>query len=376
MTNTGLLASPNSQLGNIILGFESTTPSAVPSPVTGDYRFVIADLTGVEKDEIAAVNPIWSYVLNDAGACSLRLPTRDAKATTTLLPVGGCELHIYRGNTIVWGGHLYNIQATAENDVRFGFEGYFSMLNHRYIDTSQNFVGIDQFNIAWNLINFTQTKTNGNIGMGWARFSSSPSGITRDINYPFWERTVIADAIRDLAALHNGFDFEVTATKQWKTYSPSKGTNLSIPIEYGKNVDGFSVGYDVNNMANVYSAIGAGDGKNTCIAVGTDTASQTIYGLREQAESFTEIRHYANLQDRATEGLRMHKNPRIQPTLSVVLNTDPQLYTYSVGDRVNVKVQEGYLNVNQVFRIISITVELSNEGREAVVLNFDDKVDV
>lgn len=351
------------------------TPAPTPSPIIlGEYSYVIADLSGIELGEIQAVNPIWSYVLNDSGTCSIAVPTRSANRA--LMPIGQCELHIYKGNSLVWGGHLYTAESVAEDTTRFGFSGYFERLKRRYIDVSQHFVATEQLDIAWNLINYTQSKTNGNTGMGWTRASATGSGVTRDINYNAWERPVIADVLQDLAALDNGFDFEVTPSKQWKTYYPSKGAALSIGFEYGRNIQGMSLMEDASDNFNTYSAIGAGDGKNTCIAVVGDITSQAAYGLLETAESFTSIKHFETLQDRATEGLRMKKNPRLQPDLAITATGDPLLYTYTVGDRMNVYANDGYLQINKLMRIINITVEISNGNQEVVTLNMDDKVDV
>jgi hypothetical protein len=372
----------NAAPGTITIVGGSATISTPAIIITGyvadanNYNFVIADLSGNELDEVPANNPVWVDVLNDSGTASFTLPNRHPKALRSLLPVGQCELHIYRTNQLVWGGHLYTAQAQSEADVRFGFSGYFERLKRRYVDSSQNFQGVDQFSIAWNLINFTQTKANGALGMGWTRFSTAPSGVVRDMNYPFWERSIIGQNIIDLSALNNGFDFEVTALKEWKTYYPSKGAIITMPLEYGKNIDGISIMEDASDNANVYAAIGAGDGKSTCIAVAFSTTNEAAYGLLEQSDSFTSVKHFAILQDRATEGLRMKKAPRKQPALSVLLNKDPLPYTYFVGDRIMVYANEGYLNVNQQFRVISITHELSNEGRESITLDMDDQVSV
>lgn len=344
--------------------------------INTDYRFVVTDIADAEQEEIEAFNPTWSYVLNDAGACSFTMMS--VKVKRGLFVLGKTGLHIYRGSVLVWGGYLYNAQSTAYGEVRFGWEGYFSRLKRRYIDATKNYPNTEQLDIAWGLINFTQSKTNGNTGMGWTRASATPSGQTRDLNYPFWERAIIADAITDLSTMAHGFDFEVTPDQQWTTYYPSKGTVRTLPMELGKNIQTFALTEDATDTANTVTAIGSGDGKNTCIAVGISAANQASYGLLEVAESYTNIRRFAMLQDRADERVRMLKSTRIQPSVTVVANQlEPTSYQWAVGDRVTVVADDGgYVDFNQQMRIISVVFALSNEGREAITMQFDDQVDV
>lgn len=341
--------------------------------IAADYRFVIAGIDGVEVDEVPASNPTWSYILNDAGSCSFVLPFRHPKALRSLFKIGQSELHIYRGTTRIWGGHFTSAQTTSEEDVRFGFDGFFARVKRRYVDTTQNFNAVEQFDIAWNLINFTQSKTNGNTGMNWTRAGVAASGITRTRNYPFWERANIGEILMDMSAINNGFDFDVSPTKVWTVYYPSKGAVQTVPFELGKNIQTLSLGEDATDTANTFSAIGAGDGKNTCIAVATSGANQTTYGLLEASESFTNIKHYATLQDKATERVRMLKSPRLSPNVTIWDTGDPAPYQYVVGDKVTIRAKDGYFDLDQQFRIISVVFNLSNEGREAISFQFDEE---
>lgn len=340
------------------------------------FRFVIADINGVEQAEVVPSNPIWSEVLNDAGAASFVMPLRHPLCTRTLFQQGASELHIYYGQNRVWGGHLYGAEASTSDDtVRFGFEGFFSRLKHRYVDVTRNYNNVDQFDIAWGLISYTQGKTNGNLGMNWTRGSATPSGVTRDINYPFWERTIIADAILDLAELNNGFDFQVTPNKTWTTYYPSRGAVKTIPLELGKNVQTWAMGEDATDTANAVSAIGAGDGKNTCIAVASSATNQAALGLMERADSFTEIKRYAQLNDKATEIVRQRKAPRLSPSITLYPTQEPGIFAFNPGDRITLRAHEGYIDFERQMRCIAVTYALSNEGRCAATYSFDDGID-
>lgn len=344
-----------------------------PSGGSSAYKFVIADLNGNELDEIPAENPQWSYVLNDSGAANLVLPTRHPKCTQALLPVGQRELHIYKEGVLIWGGHLWAADSSIEDTTRFAFEGYFGRLKRRYIDVTRKYEDDDQFDIVWDLINWAQNQTNGDIGI--TRYSNVASGYARSVTFPFWERANIGTEIIGMSEMNHGFDFEVTPDKKWKAYYPRAGVDLPIPFELGKNISGISIAYDASDMGTEFTAIGAGDGKNTCIAVASAPSQAALYGLLEQSESFTNIKKFASLQDRADARIKRIKKPRVQPSLSVQANVEPELYTFSVGDRVDVKAQDGYINIDKQLRIISVVVALSNEGREAVTVQFDEETE-
>jgi len=334
------------------------------------YEFRIANLAGTVLDTIPARNPTWSYTLNEAGAASLFIPLNDAKAVRSLIDVGLRELHVMRDGVRVWAGYLWLAQAQAsDNTLRLGFEGFFSMLFRRHVDATLKYVNVDQFDIAWNLIAHAQGKTNGY--MGFTRFSAAASGKTRDRTYPFWERTNIGEELIALSEVGQGFDFEITPTKEWKTYYPSKGATLTADYELGNNVATMYLEEDAGELINSYSAIGAGDGKNTCIAVALDSTSAAAYGLREASGSFTNVKHFSTLQDRANSQLALQKDLRVQPQLSVMFD-DFAPFTHVVGDRVDVIGDFGWIEINRSMRITTMTYALTNDGREACTVQFDE----
>src|SRR5580765_3498407 len=156
-------------------------------PVGDHYRFILTDINDNETAEVPAQNPTFSDVLNDSGAASFAMPARHPLCNRTLFQVNLTGLHIYYDNTLLWGGHLYNTQGNAGEDVRFGFSSYFERVKRRYVDASQRFTNADVSDIAWGLINFTQSKTNGNRGMNWSRGAVTTTGSNKDAAYPFWE---------------------------------------------------------------------------------------------------------------------------------------------------------------------------------------------
>jgi len=337
--------------------------------VTPNYRVVIAALNGAEQDEIQTQNLTFGFALNDPGGCDFTMHYRDPKCTQSLMDPGKKEIHVYRGTTLVWGGYLWTATPSLDDgSVRFGGEGYLSRLKYRTIDSLLTYAATDQFQIGWNLIAFTQAKTNGDLG--FTRFSSSTSGVTRDRTYVPWERAVIFDMLTEMSGSVSGFDFEITPLKEYKNYYPSKGATLGLQYELGKNIDGLSYDIDASNMATEVTALGAGDGSNTCIAVSVDATARATFGLLQETISLTEIKTFSFLQEQADEELLIKKGARWQPQINVS-NSDPPFTSIAMGDIVTLKANEGYIQLNNAFRATSMQVQIDNEGQETYQIMFD-----
>ena len=350
-------------------GVQTQGQVVITQPLDTTYRVVICDLSNVEMDEVPTSNLAYGFELNSAGFCTFVLPLLHLKATRSLLTPGQRIVRVYRNETLVWGGYLWDASISDERGVRFSCRGFLSRLEKRYIDSTKNYVNEEQCGIAWDLIQFTQAKTGGDLGI---TKGTTNTGVKRDIKYPAWERVKIFDAITELSALADGFDFDIDATRTFKTYYPNKGkTKLDLVMEFGKNIFGFSYVDAANTLSNEISALGAGDGPNMCIATAVDTSSRSTYGLLEEAASFSSTKHFSILQNKADALLRLYKAPRWQPQLSLHIGEDFPYDAMEVGDTVPLKIDYGYVDIDQNFRIMNIEFQVSNEGREAVTVHFD-----
>jgi hypothetical protein len=336
------------------------------------YRVVIADRFGVPLDEVPAKNLQFSYILDSPGSVSFRLPLRHFKTTyDTLQPLH--EVFVYRDQLLVWGGYLWTVVASkSDSSVLFGGEGWFSwLLKKRYIDADKVYTNQEQFDIAWDLINFTQSKTDGNLGI--VRATVDPSLVLRSRTYNGYERKNLGEALQELAAVDNGFDFEITSDKRWVTYYPNKGIAQGTIFELDKNIQGLSWNLDATPTANEVTAIGSGSGATTLTSVATDTSQRFLQGLMQDSVAFPDVLEQATLDSHAVEELRLSKVIRDSPQISLVTQ-DPPFGSYSVGDSITLKAQAGYININKQYRITSITVQVSNEGKETVELFFDEVI--
>jgi hypothetical protein len=251
--------------------------------------------------------------------------------------------------------------------VQVSAAGWFDLLRHRIINWTQDYVSWDQVDLAWDLISQTQAQQYGGIGI--ARGTAPTSHVLRTIHYGAEECKVLGDAIDELATMSNGFDYEIQPDLTWMTYYPSKGLDKGITFEFGKNISGIAWTLDASAMVNQLTGIGSGSGPNTLKSVASDAVLENAYGLLQGSMTFSDITQQGILDTRTFEALRLVKVVRSQPQLQVYTN-DPPFGSYGIGDIVQINAQDGFFNLAEKKRIISIVVAVSNEGVDNVGLEF------
>jgi hypothetical protein len=352
-------------------GLPGEPPIGLVGPFDPQYSLIIADLAGNKLDEVPHNNLQFGYVLNSPGTCTWVVPIRNPKCTKALLDPGKRIVYLKRNGLIIWGGYLWSVQSEENvEELRFFAEGFMSRLFKRFVSTTQNFEDHDQIEIAWDLIEYTQGKTNGDLGI--TRGLAAPSGNLRTVKWLGTERRYIGELISEMVDLDDGFDWEIDQFRQFHTFSPTRGIQRTdVVFELGKNCTSFYVDIDASQMFNSFTGIGAGDGSDVCIADASDATSQAAYGLLESVESFSELRKFSMLQKKVDSELRLFKDQRWQPQLGVRLLDDTTFGSFELGDRCRVVADYGYMTVDQYFRIIAIELQMTNEGREVCSVYFD-----
>jgi hypothetical protein len=317
-----------------------------------------------------------SDTLVGPGALDMTLSMWKPEAAESNFESGKREIRVIEDSTTVWGGYIWESSVNTDNEeVRISAEGWLSMLDHRLIDEDKIYADpeVEQFDIAWGLIHFTQSKTNGDLGITRDP-GETPSGITREMKYRYWERRKVGEALAELAAMNQGFDPEITPGKVWKVYYPRKGSLLNVTFELDVNSAGVEHVRNARELATEIHAIGGGEGKATCIAVASDPTQSALYKIRQTPVDFAGIKKYDHLMKKAERYLNLHKEVTKRPQLSLVTATPP-VGSYSVGDRVTVKAVLGsYVTLNEVFRIIAIEKHMDQSGLRITTVQFDDRL--
>jgi len=194
------------------------------------------------------------------------------------------------------------------------------------------------------------------------------------------ERKSIGEAIEQLAAVDQGFDFDFdsawlagTITTTFETTYPNSGRSTSYVFELGTNVSIMSISTDGTTLATSVEAIGAGIGDEAVIGRVTDSSLHTDYPLLEVIDNYNDIRKYETLQEHAQRRLNRGSRPIQSVTLNVFSDTIPTLGSYKVGDLVEVRGSYGLIVVDATFRIMDVNVAIDANGTESITMNLAQK---
>ncbi len=340
------------------------------------YEFLIKDKSGkVIATLDGAVSRWFEIYLNKSGAAGFSISCKDSKVTGDLLLLGNKELYIYRSGTLVWGGELAYRRADISDEreqVMVTAKGFFELLGKRYAGsaaTPRVFSNTDAGTIAWTIINESQTQTDGNFGITQGTIQTSKN---RDRTYEYKN---IKDAIESLSSLKikDGFDFEIGADKKFSVFYPRKGRDRNdIVFEWGVNIKSFYEILDASEMAN--RVIVLGEGQGTEMKTSTRNASSSIqsaYKIREKLLMFKDVKETATLDDHGDKELSLRQTQQQIIGLTTKGNLEPYFGSYTIGDSVRVKIKYGFINLDSLFRIYGIRVNISDEDNEDIELIFN-----
>lgn len=374
------------------------------------YRLISSDLrTGARIAEITLSGLRYGSKLNTAGdlAGNLILPTLGGssnpanpatRAQITVLNDAVDEarrqLLVERDGVPVWCGVVWASPYTDESQTRAVKAGeLWSYYGHRLIDSRQAFTGVDQFTIARTLLTTAASRTGGDIGV---TFPAVTSGVTRDRTYEAYELKNLREAIEQLAAVQNGFDFGIdlaydssgNLTKTLNLAYPRRGRDFRATghvFELGRNIVSFTWPSDGTRAANKVFATGSGEGNSMLRTAAADTSQLTgiAYGgagypLLEDVIRYKDVSVKTTLAGLAAQRLTQVAKPVVLPQITVRADRDPVFGSYITGDSCRIIIPPNTSprfpdGLDTFRRIIAWDVTVSDEGNEEVKLTLGEE---
>jgi len=208
--------------------------------------------------------------------------------------------------------------------------GWLTMLNYRRTGVGVTFTAQDAAQIAWSLINTTQT--NGSYGNLGIVQGLAPTTVNRSITY---NNAHIFDEIINLsnAKLASGFDFDLDNSKNFNIYYPFKGVSLPNVIFDDQNVNQW-VFHDplASSLVNTIWYSGDGSGANANIQYVQAAATfLSAYGLLENDISDKTLTDPSAILAAANLYLTYHQTPLADFTITH-LDDAPDITAYNLGD--------------------------------------------
>ena len=285
-------------------------------------------------------------------------------------------VEIWRDSTLLYKGYLrmpsFSRDENSKGEYSQGSKGIFSLLDRRLtndvlVRPEQTFFGSEDLSdIAWNLINYTQNRTYGDLGI-----TRGLNPITRDAQRTYYYNK-IGSSIDSLSNknIQDGFDYEIDVHKNFNVYYPYKGTGNGVVFEDGINI------LTINNLERpsidelVNEAVCKSDnsfGEGSLIASSSGSIENKIaYGLLEEMTSDTATQ-LSTVQEKADGLITRKENPFVSVEISVDGYKDSKWDITNTGDVVILKIPSQ--DINGTFRIYARS--LNHENIETYKLSED-----
>lgn len=357
------------------------------------YRFLAVDLLSHKLlAELPLTGVSWGQTLNAAGEtqATLPLPADNPKLASIFvdatIPLRRA-LYIERDGVLMWGGPIWKRDMKTRTAMTLNAMEWLSLFNRRIIRATAIYIGQDQLVIAHDLIKQAQNTTGGALGVT-VQYPVIESGVPRDRTYNTWEAKKVGEALSQLSAVEDGFDFAIdiafqsdgSISRAFTTSYPYRGrlgTETGHVFEVGRNIVDIGWPEDGTNVANSWEALGAGDGADMLRVTSTNSALfDQGYPLLEDSVSLRDIDVEATLTEHADAYVAARGVPIVLPPVTVRGDIDPIVGSYICGDEARIRVQDDPRfpdGVDEMRRITSFKVKVPDSGSaaEEVTMSLD-----
>lgn len=351
----------------------------------------------------------YSQELSDYGKCLFRISTKDplwALYGDVFVP-HQYHIRILRGTTIVWAGAIVDNNHRNKNYVEVNgaeYEFYFSKKRIRQ-NASQPASWDGGTDTGWKNYRNFETGTMGDAARAvvteaitdWGSqhiLGTMTIGTIENPDYPsnfvtgtpelpltgpwiFTSDIALQFDYHDINYVLKAFgaytnaDFEVTKDLQFN-FKKFLGNNRQYELTFAYGTQGNIVDYDIprlgSRMTNDMMGIAVNDDGNVLHVDERDADSILTYGLMEDSTAFTDVKSENIMRARLNEELKFIKTPDDSVVNLVVNENAYPLGQYDIGDIVTAKIKDHLIDFNQPRRIVGITVNLHNTGRELTTL--------
>lgn len=180
--------------------------------------------------------------------------------------------------------------------------------------------------------------------------------------------------------VYTNSDFEITSDMVFNFKKFIGNKQNSMVFRYGSqgNIVDYNIPRRGENMVNDLWGIAADQYGKVLHVEKTDSVSQNTYGKLQSAQAYTDVKDKNFLTNRTKSSLNLLKDPDVSAVSIVLDEKGYPLGQYDIGDIVHVQVEDHVISFSKSMRIVGLTVNYHNTGREmtTVQLNLPDPVDI
>jgi len=296
--------------------------------------------------------------LADTNDVSVTIPglTVEAGLVTEL----ATDLWVWLDDVLLFRGRITSAEDSIDRDgdyqVAIRATDYRGVLARRFLVSgfTLTYTNVAQAEIAWGLIADAQARSGGNLGI---TRGTVPAGQPRTETFAYDQN--VTEAIDSIAKVSAGFDWEIDANLRFNAYSPTRGHDTVIPLDYGGTVAEFSRRSGSGSFANAVRVTGG---------TGTVAASRTEAGIASDprgrwdasaSESDRVVQSSVNLRaDKLLADLMMQPD-----TYDLVLAAGAWSgLGLWLGDCGQMIVHHGRLQLDQQVRITEVGFQANEDG--------------
>jgi hypothetical protein len=227
---------------------------------------------------------------------------------------------------------------------------------------------VEQVDIAWDMINDTQSRVGGALGISNA---STATGVVRDRLYLVGDS--IGEEIDKLSEVEAGFDWDIipisASALQFKTWHEERGVSRGVVLEH----DGPVVSVQRQVTATEYANAIRFTGADTTIPDEreADDLATAPEGRFDAVFADTGLTTQDALNGRAHWRLKQSKT--VRPTWSVILRRGYWRGPDHIwlGDPVRLVVYSGHLTTDTILRVYEIAFSIDADGGEQIELTLN-----
>lgn len=245
---------------------------------------------------------------------------------------------------------------------------YRAVLDRRrlYSGDTLTWTGVDMGEIAWGLIQQTQARAGGDLGISRSWSGTTPTGFPLDRAFEVGDS--IGERTKELSEIVNGFNWDVlpisASALSLCVWHPERGSNRGVVLESGGLVARVRREVPVADFGNAIRM--TGDDSLTPQELEAPDLANRPEGRWDAVYGDTALMTQDALNDRAA--WQLDQSQVVQPVYTLNLRQgawDGPDHMW-VGDTVQVVIMSGRLRVNTHLRIFEMAFVLGDNGQEDV----------
>lgn len=344
----------------------------------------------------------YSKELSDFGSCTFRVNSNDTffNSYGDIIKPHVYHVRLKRGGTTIWQGAIVDNPQRTKNFIEVMALEYEYYLDKILVNRSSNNPATNTADANFRIFNSgtMAAAVTAIVGEAAVNFGSHHPlntlavGTVDNPNYPIgftdangvaltgaWSFSTFISLQFDYHSvyyvlksfgMYANCDFTVDKNLQFQFKKFLGNKNNPMTFQYGQNQN--VVDYNVPRLGrrmvnDLWGVATDGNGK-ILHAEQTDSLSLSTYGKLEDVVGFSDVKDQNFLKTRVNQDLQFTATPDAAP-INILLNEKGYpLGQYDIGDIITVRIKDNIINYQAARRVVGITVNLHNTGREMITV--------